>query len=120
MVLVTFFGAVLVLAALGFFEVNRHPAVTLAALCAFAALVTCCAPARVGAAFGVAGVCWLVYNGLVIPQIGRITWDAAADPRRLGLLLGAALLGIALNWVLATRAAYQGVEPNDDRFDPQT
>lgn len=119
-VLVTFFGAVLVLAALGFFEVNRHPAVTLAALCAFAALVTCCAPARVGAAFGVAGVCWLVYNGLVIPQIGRITWDAAADPRRLGLLLGAALLGIALNWVLATRAAYQGVEPNDDRFDPQT
>lgn len=118
-VLATFFGAVLVLAALGFLEVNRHPAVTLAALCAFAAVVTCRAPARIGAAVGVACVCWLLYNVLVIPEIGQIRWDSAADPRRIGLLLGAALSGIALNRLLSARATCSGMDPGEDRSLPR-
>ncbi|WP_436791915.1 acyltransferase family protein [Yinghuangia sp. YIM S10712] len=118
-VLATFFGAVLVLASLGFFEVNRHPAVTLAALCAFAALVTCRAPARLGAAFGVASVCWLLYNGLVIPEIGQIRWDSAADSRRIGLLFGAALFGIALNRLLSVRGACSRIDPGDDGSFPR-
>lgn len=96
-VLGTSVGAVLVLAALGLLDLARSPAVTLAALCAFACLVTGYAPARVRAAFGVAGTCWLLHNALVIPEIGHLRWDPAVDPRRMGLLLAAALLGIAVN-----------------------
>lgn len=103
--LVTFFGAVLVLAALGVFEVPRHPLVTLAALCAFAALVTCRTSTSVRSVFAIVGVCWALYNTLAIPEIGQMRWDRTTDPGRIGLLLAAALLGIALNRARTARSA---------------
>ncbi|MGH3782186.1 MAG: hypothetical protein ACRDRO_16595 [Pseudonocardiaceae bacterium] len=38
---------------------------------------------------------WLSVDGFVVNQFGVLTWDRA-DPWRLGLLVGAALLGLAL------------------------
>ncbi|MEU8133743.1 acyltransferase family protein [Streptodolium elevatio] len=91
---VAFFGGVLVVAAMDVSGAARHTAWAFLALCVFASVVTYRAPARAVAAVGVAVVCWLLYSGFVVPEVGHLGWDPAADTRRLGLLLAAALLGI--------------------------
>lgn len=118
-VAVAFFGGVVVLGVMGISGGIRHPGPALVALCVFAALVTWCAPARVGAAVGVAGVCWLLYNGFVIPEFGELGWDSTADSRRIGLLLGAALVGTVLNWLFSAWAAYGRIDPEIDPSDPR-
>lgn len=94
-VAVAFFGGALVVAAMDVSGAARHTAWAFLALCLFAAVVTYRAPAGGRAAMGVAGVCWLLYSGFVVPEVGHLGWDPATDIRRLGLLLAAALLGIA-------------------------
>ncbi|WP_436772268.1 acyltransferase family protein [Yinghuangia sp. YIM S09857] len=96
---VAFFGGALVVAVMDVSGAVRHTAWAFLTLCVFAAVVTYRAPARGRAAVGVAGVCWVLYSGFVVPEIGHIGWDGAADVRRLGLLLGAALLGIGAHAV---------------------
>lgn len=118
-VAVAFFGAVLMLAAMGVSGAVRSPGPTLLALCVLAAAVTGCASARLSADAGVAFVCWLLYNGFVLPEAGELGWDSADDSRRIGFLFAAAVLGTVFNRVFSAYAAYGRVDPDNDEVDPR-
>ncbi|MFI6524022.1 hypothetical protein [Streptomyces uncialis] len=80
------------------------------ALSALAALLG--ARARVTAAPGTAGLCWLFFNAFGIPPAGVLTWDSSVDLLRMSLLLGAALAGTAVARVASARTAYRRISPH--------
>lgn len=81
--------------------------------------------ARAGAAACIAGMGWLMLDGFVVHRYGDLAWNGGRDPRRLTVLLAAALaasIGRAL--LLAVRSRHPAESllprprtPGDDGFD---
>ncbi|MFG2196833.1 hypothetical protein [Streptomyces sp. NPDC048639] len=102
-----FFGSFLMLPLLGAVGVIHDPATALVIFSVFAGVLSLGAPARAMAAPGTAAVCWLFLDGFVVNLKGDLTWSGADDMVRLGVLLGAALLGTAIARLLTARTAYR-------------
>ncbi|MGX2998711.1 hypothetical protein JNUCC64_31335 [Streptomyces sp. JNUCC 64] len=85
------------------------PSVHLVALSVLAAALG--ARARLGAAPGIAALCWLFFNAFGIPPAGVLTWSASVDLQRMSLLLGAALTGMVAARVVSARTAYRRISP---------
>jgi len=50
------------------------------------------------ASLGVGALGWLFYDGFFVGRHAQLAWHGAADLRALGVLLGAAIGGIAVSW----------------------
>jgi fatty acid desaturase len=87
-------------------------AAALAVYCVLAALVG--AFARVAAAPVTALVTWMVYDGFAVHRFGNVSWDGAADIRRLALLLVATLLGTGISHVVSAFRAHHRIPHQEE------
>jgi hypothetical protein len=96
-------GAVVVvaasMAAAVFPAVGVRLAVVAVSVAGYAAVVC-----DVGAAFAVAGLGYLLFNGFLVNRLGELTWDGTASLWHASALLLAILLGTGVRWVRAVRA----------------
>jgi hypothetical protein len=53
------------------------------------------------ASLGVGALGWLFYDGFFVGRHAQLAWHGVADLRALGVLLGAAVGGIAISWARA-------------------
>lgn len=80
-------------------DVARHAHAThpLQVLLLAALVGLCCLRQPVGPALAIAGLGWLVVTGFVVHRYGDLAWSGSADLTRLGVIVGAALLGVLLS-----------------------
>jgi hypothetical protein len=45
------------------------------------------------------GMGWLFYSGFITGRHGDLVWQGTTDVKRIGILLGAAVCGVAVSWL---------------------
>ncbi|MFJ6567760.1 hypothetical protein ACIQNU_10070 [Streptomyces sp. NPDC091292] len=104
-----FLGSAVLVAGLNQLGDLVEPVFYLVALSALAAGLG--AWARVAAAPGTAGLCWLFLNGFGAPPLGELSWSGPLEVLRISCLLGAALVGTVISRLVGARSAYRRVSP---------
>jgi hypothetical protein len=78
---------------------THRPGIALGLMAVVACTVATRMTAPVALASGAMG--WLFYAGFIIGRHAQLAWHGAADAQWLGILLGAALCGVAASWIHA-------------------
>ncbi|HLI39826.1 MAG TPA: hypothetical protein VKV80_21195 [Streptosporangiaceae bacterium] len=89
-------------------------------LAAFAAVTAVIAVRSVPVtAPGIAVIAWMFDNGFIVSRHARLAWHGTADAIRLGVLSGAAIIGVLAGWYIRAHDTRPAAPPSPDDRDGQ-